>query len=131
MSASVNSQVLLKKTLWNNENAFIGNEAAMDSISETYMKLEATLSDNASYKLKFQLAQKKIEKLNLQVDFLTKDNSSLSLQNTELQSQLIIKDKLHEADLMYWKDKSKGKFQTFLLGTAVGALIVTLLVSLI
>jgi len=63
MSASVNSQVLLKKTLWNNENAFIGNEAAMDSISETYMKLEATLSDNASYKLKFQLAQKKIEKL--------------------------------------------------------------------
>src|SRR5690554_7776698 len=64
MSASVNSQVLLKKTLWNNENAFIGNEAAMDSISETYMKLEATLSDNASYKLKFQLADRKSTRLN-------------------------------------------------------------------
>src|SRR5690606_26234419 len=125
MSVSVNSQVLLKKTVWNNENAFIGNEAAMDSISETYIKFKSQLSLNSQLRLEIKLKDAEIGKLNLQVDFLTKDNSNLSLQNNELQSQLDIKDKLHEADLMYWKDKSKGKLQTFLLGTAAGALIVT------
>lgn len=127
MSASGHSQILLKKTVYNNQKAFIGNEAAMDSIAQTYIKFKASLSYNEQLNIELQLLQKEFEKINLKVNFLSQDNSRLELQKSSLKNQLSVQDQLHEADILYYKEKSKGKLNSFLFGTAAGALIVSII----
>ena len=127
MSVSVNSQVLLKKTVWNNENAFIGNESAMDSISETYFKLKSALSDNKLLLIEIKLKDAEINKLMLQVDFLTNDKTNHENKYKELENKMLLNAKIHENDLDYYKAKSKGGFKNFLLGTAIGGLIVAII----
>lgn len=102
----------------------------MDSIATTYLKFRLTLSEKDALLLTIERLQTEFEKLNLQVDYLTKDNSRLELQKATIKSQLDIKDKIHEADIMYYKEKAKGKLTSFLLGTATGALIVAILTLL-
>lgn len=127
MSVSGYSQIWLQKTVYNNENAFIGNEAAMDSIASTYINYKASLSHIEQLNIQMLLWEKEFEKLNLKVDFLSKDNSRLSMQKTTLQNQLSVKDDLHAVDLLYYKEKAKEKFSNFLFGTALGGLIVAII----
>lgn len=127
MSVSLNSQVLLEKTVFKGQNAFIGNEVAMDSISETYIRFKATLSEKQQCILQLDISQKENEKLMLENESLKGDNKNLELQKKELTNQLGIKDKIHDNDINFWKEKAKGKFKSFLFGLGVGALVVAML----
>jgi hypothetical protein len=99
----------------------------MDSIMEVHYAFLSSLSVNSQLKIELRLVRAENEKLMLSVDFLTNDNTNLKLQNKELHTQLEIKDKMHENDEMYWKQKAKGKFKSFLLGTGLGALVIAIL----
>lgn len=127
MSVSASSQILLEKTVYKGENAFIGNEAAMDSIASMYIAFKSQLNENSKLLVEISLLTKKLEKLNLQVDFLQKDNNRLELQKQTLNDQISIKQQLYETDLMLWKEKAKGKFRSFIFGTAIGGIIVVIL----
>lgn len=128
MGASMYSQKpIIQKTTINGENGFIANEVVMDSIMEVHFKFMETLITNETLIITIDFLNKKIEKLNLQVDFLTSDNSRLELQKSSLKDQLSMKDKIHEVDLLYYKEKSKNWIETFLYGTAAGGLIVAII----
>lgn len=85
------------------------------------------MSKVAQFKLELQLLQAKFEKSQIQINFLTGDVERLDLEKTELKKQLAIKDEIHAIDLLYYKEKAKGKFKSFLFGTAAGAVIVAIL----
>ena len=129
MSVSGFSQISLKKTQFGNENGVLMNEVAMDSISRKLIRFNKCLSDNAQITLELMLAQKTNEKLVIENEFLKSDIAKSQLQHNELQKQLEIKEKLNQNDIMYWKQKAKGRFRAFLLGTGLGGLVVALLVN--
>lgn len=132
MSVSAFSQIQLEKyTTSNGENWFKGNEAAMDSIYVTYNKFKLSLSKVEQFKLELQLIQAKFERSQMQVSFLTGDVERLELEKTELKTQLDTKDEVHAIDLLYYKEKAKGKFKAFLFGTAAGAVIVAILLTVL
>ena len=128
MSVSVFSQTpIVQKTTVNGENGFIANEVVMDSIMEVHYAFLSELSKNAQLKIQLKQAQIETEKLLLKIDFLETKTTNLDLQKNELNTQLEIKDKKHDNDMRYWKEKAKGKFRSFLFGTGVGALLIALL----
>lgn len=88
------------------------------------------LSGKTQLTIQMRALELELEKATITVDYLTNDNSNLKLQNHELQNQLTIKDQLHEADVMYYKEKAKGKLNSFLYGTALGGLIVLIITVL-
>lgn len=128
MSVSMHSQIWLKKTVYNNENAVIINEAAMDEIAQTFILYKLSLSINEQLKLEIAQISKQLEKVNLEVDFLKKDTSRLEIQKGLLIKQLANKEEQHAIDLIYYKGKSDNWLKNFLLGTGTGGLIVALLV---
>lgn len=128
MSVSMHSQIWLKKTVYNNENAVIINEAAMDEIAQTFILYKLSLSINEQLKLEIAQISKQLEKVNLEVDFLKKDTSRLEIQKGLLIQQLANKEEQHAIDLIYYKGKSDNWLKNFLLGTGTGGLIVALLV---
>ena len=130
MSVSASSQIWLKKTVINGENAFIGNEIAMDSIMETYFKFKNSLSERTQFLLEIKLLETRLEKMNLDVDFLSSDNITLKSINEKLEDRLTVQEEIHQTDVLYYKEKAKGKFSAFLLGTGLGAIIVALLTIL-
>lgn len=99
----------------------------MDSIMEVHYAFLSELSKNAQLKIQLKQAQIETEKLLLKIDFLETKTTNLDLQKNELNTQLEIKDKKHDNDMRYWKEKAKGKFRSFLFGTGVGALLIALL----
>ena len=130
-SVSGFSQIQLEKTTINGENWFRGNEATMDSIYVTYNKFKLSLSKVAQFKLQLKLLQAKFDRSKIQVNFLTVDAERLELEKTELKLQLDTKDEIHAIDLLYYKEKAKGKFKAFLFGTATGAVIVAILMTVL
>lgn len=118
---------IVQKTTVNGENGFIANEVVMDSIMEVHYAFLSELSKNAQLKIQLKQAQIETEKLLLKIDFLETKTTNLDLQKNELNTQLEIKDKKHDNDMRYWKEKAKGKFRSFLFGTGVGALLIALL----
>lgn len=129
MSAMAFSQKpIIRKATIDGQNGFIANEAVMDSIMEVHYAFTKSLITNETLTINLEFLQKKLDKVNLQVDFLTKDNSRLEIQKATLTKQLANKDEQHAIDILYYKEKSKNKFSTFLFGTAAGAVIVSAIV---
>lgn len=129
MSATAFSQEpIIRKATINGQNGFIANEVVMDSLMEVHYAFLKSLITNSSLAIDLEFLQKKLEKSNLQVDFLTKDNTRLELQKATLTKQLLNKDELHAAEIIYYKEKSKGKLNSFLFGTAAGGLIVAVII---
>lgn len=121
------SQPFFKKTLWNNEPAFIGNKAAMDSIAETYIKFKKQLSINNQLELEISLLRLKADSILLEANFYKQDVLRVEGLTNELKTQMKIQDEKHENDILFYKSKAKGKLKTFLSGTALGALIVAVI----
>ena len=90
-----------------------------------------SLSKVAQFKLQLKLLQAKFDRSKIQVNFLTVDAERLELEKTELKLQLDTKDEIHAIDLLYYKEKAKGKFKAFLFGTATGAVIVAILMTVL
>ena len=127
MSVSGYSQISLKKTQFGDGNGVLMNEVAMDTISKKLIRFNQCLSENTRLLLELQLAEQKIEKMVLENDFLKSEVANSELQQKELNNQLEIKDKIHANDINFWKEKSKGKFRSFLLGTGIGALAIAII----
>lgn len=131
MTATAFSQKpIIRKATIDGENGFIANEVVMDSIMEVHYSFIKSQITNESLNINLELLQKKLEKLNLQVDFYVKDNSRLQLQISSLKNQMTFMEKSHEIDLLYYKEKSNNWLSTFLYGTTAGGLIVTLIIIL-
>ena len=97
-------------------------------------------SINLKY-LRFQILESQIESLKLQITLKENKIASGEVVREKLQNELrqletikAIKDEqfdnsklIHENEILYYKEKAKGKFTAFLLGTTVGAIIVAIL----
>lgn len=131
MSVSANSQGSLPlKTVYNGENAVIISEANMDTISLKILRFNLLVSRYDAVVIELEKSRKENEKLMVSVDFLTNDNASLKLINTNILEQFDIKEKQHQTEVELWKSKARGRFKSLLLGTGIGALIVALLTFL-
>jgi hypothetical protein len=129
--ATMSSQTpIIQKATIKGQNGFIANEVVMDSIMEVHYAFLSELSKSAQLKIQLKQSQIDVEKLMLKVDFLETKTANLELQKNELHTQLDIKDKKNENDIMYWKAKAKGKFRSFLYGTGLGALVVAIITLL-
>lgn len=129
MSVSSFSQTSLPiKTKYQGQNAVIISEAQMDSISMTYMRYRLSLSKNKAMQIKLELTAAELDKSQVSIDYYKSDNQRLELLNSNLKNQLQTKDDLHAIEISKYKTKAKGKFNSFLLGTGVGALLVAVLV---
>jgi len=125
------SQPMLEKTVWNGKPAVLINEQAMDSINVAYMRLKSSLSDNSILKLELEFAFARIEAIKFSSNYYKKENIILNLQNNELKNQIGISENIHQTELIYYKEKAKGKFSRFLLGAGLGGAIVAVLISVL
>jgi hypothetical protein len=121
---------IIQKIKINGENGFKANEVVMDSIMEVHYKMVSLVSDSTSLSLKLNKLQLKYDKTLFDLNFYKKDNERLELEKIKFSDQLLIKDKINENDLLYYKNKAKQKWEYFLYGTAVGAIVIALLVLL-
>ena len=130
-SALTFSQPMLEKTVWNDKPAVLINEQAIDSINVAYMRLKSSISDNSILKLELESALARMEIIKVSANYYQKENIILNLQNNELKNQMGISENIHQTELIYYKEKAKGKFSSFLLGAGVGGAIVAVLISVV
>jgi len=130
-SVSLSSQNSLPiKTTYNGKNAVIISESQMDSIAVTYLNFNLQLSKTDAFKLDIKRLMAEIDKSNVTVNYLENDNKNLSQIILKSKDRFENQSKLHEAELLYYKEKAKGKFTSFIYGTVAGALIVGVLTLL-
>lgn len=128
MSVSAFSQTpIIRKAIIDGQNGFEANAVFMDLIMEEHYRFARSLITNDSLQITIEFLNKKLERVNLQVDYLIQDNTRLEIQKSTLSKQLENKDEQHAIDLLYYKEKSKGKLNSFLFGTAAGGLIVAII----
>jgi len=134
---TTDSTIILKTEKFNLIKPIKANLNGLNAvlISETHMD-----SINLKY-LRFQILESKIESLKLQITLKENKIASGEVVREKLQNELrqletikAIKDEqfdnnklIHENEILYYKEKAKGKFTAFLLGTTVGAIIVAIL----
>jgi hypothetical protein len=138
MSASSFSQTTSEglfpaKIKYKSFDAYVISEKQMDSINLTYAFLRLKISEEESSRLKLMKLQLKIDQLESGLDLSTLDLSkyrSLYInsekQNENLKAQLELKQETWNIERDYLKQKARGKFTSFILGTAIGSLIVSL-----
>lgn len=102
----------------------------MDSVNLKYLKYDLLYSVTNSFQSRFDLLQAELEKSKLETNFYQIENTKLKQLNNNNQSLLETNQKIHDNEILYYKEKAKGKFTSFLLGTSLGALIVTILTLL-
>ena len=129
-SLSYSQTPLLDKILYKGNNAFVGNEIVMDSIFNKYKDYEFLLIKHDSLKIKHSLVLITLKKTNLELEFLKKTNESLTESNNIFEQRFNNQTDKHETEILYYKEKAKGKFKAFLYGTAIGGLIVAILTLL-
>ena len=130
-SVSVSSQNSLPiKTTHNGKNAVIISEAQMDSISITYLNLNLLKSKSESLSITIERINKELEKSFLSQEYFKKDNQNLSQIIEKNKDRFENQSKLHNAELLYYKEKAKGKFNYFIYGTVLGGLVVGILTLL-
>ena len=130
MMFSQQSTTLIQKTKINGENAFIANEVVMDSIVETHFKYVSLLSDFKTDSLEHRKLRIKYDETIFKLDHALENNKQHEFEKIKLNELMTIQDKSHENDLDFWKSKAKKKWEYFLYGTAVGAIIIAALVLL-
>lgn len=121
------SQPTFQKTVWNNKPAILMNSAAMDSINVDYMKFNRCLSDKSILKITLETVYIELENIKADNDYFKGNNVILKSQIIRLNRAAIINEEIHETSLIYYKEKAKGKFTAFLLGTGAGTIIAFLL----
>lgn len=117
------SQPMFQKTVWNNKPAVIMNSAAVDSINVDYMRFNSCLSDKGILDTTLEAVYAKLERIKVDANYFKSNNVILNLQIKELKKQATINNNIYETKLIYYKEKAKGKFNAFLLGTGAGAII--------
>lgn len=128
INVSLFSQVpIINKIQINGENGFEANEIVMDSIMYTSKLLKLCNSDKTLLQIEIKKIQLSFTKVNLELTYKKIDSARLELQVKELKTLQTTNKKLYETDIMYYKQKAKGKLQSFLLGTAIGGVIIAIL----
>lgn len=117
------------KVRFNDFNGVLINETHMDSINLKYLKSSLLFSQKQSLENKVELQQKQLNLNKLTIDYLEDDNLSLKTLSTNKDRYIENQKTVHENETLYWKEKAKGKFRSFLFGTAAGAVIVVILTS--
>lgn len=102
----------------------------MDSTSIKLLRYKRSKATNFRLSLQIDSLTLRLERTWLKNDFLTNDNKSLQLIIDNANERLEVQEKIYETDLEVLRIKAKGKFKTFLYGTAIGALILTLLTAI-
>lgn len=115
------------KVRFNDFNAVLFNESQMDSVNLKYLKFDLLHSITKSYEARFDLITSELEKSQLEIDFLKTENSKLNQLNDNNESLLDTNQKIHDNEILYYKEKAKGKFKSFLLGTSIGVMVATIL----
>ena len=129
-SLSYSQTPLLEKTQYKGNNAFIGNEIVMDSIFSKYKAYEFLLIKYDSLQIGYNLNLIKLEKTELERDQFKSKSENLILMKGALEQRFDNLEKKNETEIAYYKEKAKGKFKSFLLGTALGGLVVAILTLL-
>jgi len=129
-SLSYSQEPLLVKTQYQGKNAFIGNEIVMDSIFSKYKAYEFLTIKNDSLSIKYNLNLLSIEKLKTELALFKKKSENLNNINSVFGKRFENQNQQHETELLYYKEKAKGKFKAFLYGTAIGGIIVAILTLL-
>ena len=118
------------KVRFNDSNAVLFNEAQMDSVNLKYLRFNFLYGITKNYESRLELFRSQLKESKLQVDIYKTDNDHLKALNLKTESQLKTNDKIHQNEVLYYKEKAKGKFTSFLLGTSIGALIAVILTSI-
>lgn len=109
-SLTFSQKSTLIKMYHNGEPGFWGNEMAMDTIMGTHYRL-------VDVNTMLGMTILELEKSNLNAQRLEGDTDHLEQQKVELQKQLLIKDKQHQTEILYCREKQKNKFKS---GAVVG-----------
>lgn len=102
----------------------------MDSISITYLNFDLQISKTDALKLDITRLLSELDKSNITINYLQNDNTNLSQIISKNKDRFENQSKLHKTEILYYKEKAKGKFTSFIYGTVAGALIVGLLTLL-
>jgi len=125
------SQTLLPKQIhYIGENAVVISVPQMDTISVRLLRYKRSKAINYRLSLQLDSLTLELERTWLKNDFLTNDNKSLQLIIDNTNERLEVQEKIYKTDLEVLRIKAKGKFKAFLYGTAIGALIITLLTAI-
>lgn len=126
-SLSYSQTPLLVKTQYQGENAFLGNEITMDSIFATYKNYEFLKIKYDSLSVATRLREIQFNALKIELEQFKKKTEVLGDLNSVFEKRFENQTKLHDTEILYYKEKAKGKFKAFLLGTTIGALIISIL----
>lgn len=126
---SYSQSPLLEKIQYKGNNAFVGNEIVMDSIFAKYKNFEFLRIKYDSLNIFSKLTLVSLKKLELERNFFKTKSENLTTTNIVFEKRLENQTEKHETELLYYKEKSKGKFKTLLYGTAIGGLIVAILIK--
>lgn len=126
-SLSFSQTLLLEKTQYKGFNAFVANEIVMDSIFNRYKDFDFLKIKYDSLQIDNSLKIDKIKSLNIQNSYLNLVKTDLESLNSNLELQLKNREEKHKTEVLYYKEKAKGKFNAFLYGTAIGGIVVALL----
>lgn len=124
---SYSQEPLLEKIQYKGSNAFVGNEIVMDSIFNKYKSWEFLSITVDSLKIRTDLLLKELEKIKIESDMFRKKSETLIDINKTFEDRIDNQAQKHETEILYYKEKAKGKFKSFLLGTGIGGLIVAIL----
>ena len=99
----------------------------MDSINLKYLRFNVLQSTIESLRLQIALKDNKLSaseviKQKFEAD-IKRLETMYAIKEEQQKNNLLI----HENEVLYYKEKAKGKFTSFLLGTTVGAILVALI----
>ncbi len=126
-SLSYSQSPLLEKTQYKGNNAFVGNEIVMDSIFNKYKSYEFLLIKYDSLSITHGLTLISLEKAQLGNIFYEKLSTDLKLSIQTIQQRIDNQNNKHDTEILYYKEKAKGKKKAFLYGVGVGGLIIAIL----
>jgi hypothetical protein len=119
------------KARFNDSNAVLISEKHMDSINIKYLNYNLVFSQKTSLENQIELLLKEGESTKITINYLKQDNQNLKSINDNQQKYIDNTEKIHEHEILYLKEKSKGKFRSFILGTSVGATLIILITSIL
>lgn len=96
----------------------------MDSISITYLNFNLLKSKSEALKITIEKVNEELKKSNISQEYFKKDNGSLNQVIEKLNEKIVNNEKLHQAEVLYYKEKSKTKFSDILLGVVIGGAVV-------
>jgi len=99
----------------------------MDSIFNKYKSYEFLLIKYDSLSITHGLTLISLEKAQLGNIFYEKLSTDLKLSIQTIQQRIDNQNNKHDTEILYYKEKAKGKKKAFLYGVGVGGLIIAIL----